>query len=383
MCVISTTGTKDWHDRIPHHGQLLFYHTVSGKSRQKDRYEEMKRRKDGRFVKVFTLPDGQKKYFYSSAKTEREAIRDFDKQLLAFREKEKRGQSFSTVADEWDSEYRERVPDVNYRKNTRAAYKRIVEYFADNEDINRITAMDVDIFIRYLISRGYYKKTIAAHRGILNMIFNYAILHGKIKSNPVSVVRVPANLPMKPRELPSTDEIREVDKHYTGFDLLPYFLLYTGLRISEAIALDYSDIDREKKLIRIYKHLIHDNNKPIIENKTKTANSERKVILLDRLAEKLPARCQGLIFCNADGTPYTKRQLRDNWLKYQEKYDVHLTAHQLRHAYATMLFEAGIDIKDAQELMGHSDINLTRQIYTHIRTERKEETASKLNSFSF
>ncbi len=343
----------------------------------------MTRRKDGRFVKVFTLSDGKKKYFYSSAKTEREAMRDFDKQLLLFREKEKRGHSFAVIADEWDTDYRERVSDINYRKNTRAAYNRIIEYFADNKDINKITPMDVDVFIRYLASRGYCKKTVAAHRGILNMIFNFAILHGKAKNNPVSVVRVPPHLPMKPRELPSTEEIREVDKHYTGFDFLPYFLLYTGLRISEAIALDYSDINREKKLIKIYKHLIHDNNKPIIEHKTKTVNSERTVILLDRLAEKLPDRKRGLIFCNEDGTPYTKRQLRDNWLKYQARYDIHLTAHQLRHAYATMLFEAGVDVKDAQELMGHSDINLTRQVYTHIRTERKDETAIKLNSFNF
>lgn len=48
-----------------------------------------------------------------------------------------------------------------------------------------------------------------------------------------------------------------------------------------------------------------------------------------------------------------------------------------------MLFEAGVDVKDAQELMGHSDINLTRQIYTHIRSERKKETADKLNNFNF
>ena len=48
-----------------------------------------------------------------------------------------------------------------------------------------------------------------------------------------------------------------------------------------------------------------------------------------------------------------------------------------------MLHEAGVSEKDAQELMGHSDINLTRQIYTHIRKERKEQTAKILNNFSF
>ncbi|MBQ7901176.1 MAG: tyrosine-type recombinase/integrase, partial [Clostridia bacterium] len=131
------------------------------------------------------------------------------------------------------------------------------------------------------------------------------------------------------------------------------------------------------------KHVIHNGNKPILEDKTKTENSKRTVILLDRLAEKLPKNKEGLLFGNDDGTPLTKKQFAYRWKKYQDTYNVKLTAHQLRHAYATMLFEAGVDVKDAQELMGHSDINLTRQIYTHIRNERKEETAKKLNQFNF
>ncbi|MBQ7119863.1 MAG: site-specific integrase [Oscillospiraceae bacterium] len=343
----------------------------------------MTRRKDGRFVKVITLSSGEKKYFYSSAKTEKEATRDFDKQLLAFREKEKRRRSFPVIADEWDTEYRERVSDVNYRKNTRGAYNRIIEYFADNKDITKISALDINRFIKYLIARGYYKQTIAAHKNILNMIFNFAILNGHTTVNPVSVIRLPHNLPSSPRKMPTTEEIKEVSSHYDGFDLLPYFLLYTGLRISEALALTYADIDRTNKLITVNKHLIHNGNSPVIENRTKTVNSERKVILLDRLDEKLPKRRNGYIFCNDREEPYTKRELRTQWIKYRERYNVHLTAHQLRHAYATMLFEAGVDVKDAQELMGHSDINLTRQIYTHIRNERKEETAIKLNAFDF
>ena len=105
--------------------------------------------------------------------------------------------------------------------------------------------------------------------------------------------------------------------------------------------------------------------------------------MLDRLAEKLQRNRIGLIFCNDDGSPYKSRQYDRLWRNYQKKYGLTITAHQLRHAYATMLFEAGVDLKDAQDLMGHSDINLTRQIYTHIRDERKFETMSKLNAFNF
>ena len=341
----------------------------------------MKKRKDGRWVKSVTI-SGRRVYFYSSAKTERQAEKDFTTQLLAYEDKEREAYSFKKIADNWDTEYRNKISDINYRKNTRAAYNRILNYFNDVSDINEITSVEVNIFINSLISKGYYKKTIAAHKCILNMIFQYAILNGYTKYNPVSNIRLPNNLPKSQRELPSTADIKIVDSHYTGFDLLPYFLLYTGLRMSEALAITSDDIDFKNKTITVNKHLLHDGTKPVIEPKTKTQNSQRTVLLLDRLAEKLP-RKKGLIFCNDDGSPFAKHQLASKWDRYKDTYNINVTAHQLRHAYATMLFEAGVDLKDAQELMGHSDINLTRQIYTHIRNERKEETAKKLNGFNF
>ena len=67
------------------------------------------------------------------------------------------------------------------------------------------------------------------------------------------------------------------------------------------------------------------------------------------------------------------------WEKYKEESGLDITAHQLRHTFATILFEANINVKDAQTLMGHSDISVTQNIYTHIREKRLQETAKALN----
>ena len=67
------------------------------------------------------------------------------------------------------------------------------------------------------------------------------------------------------------------------------------------------------------------------------------------------------------------------WRDYANKTGVTATAHQLRHSYATMLFECGIDVKDAQDLLGHSTAAMTQDIYTHLREKRKEDTANLLN----
>ena len=215
------------------------------------------------------------------------------------------------------------------------------------------------------------------------MIFSYAILNNLTTNNPVQVITLPSNLPKTARKMPTDQDIKIVNSSADGFALLPFFLLNTGLRKSEALALEYSDIDFKEKTITVNKHLLHDGNQPMMEHKTKTKSSERKVILLDRVADKLPKKKKGIVFANEDGSYLTKRQYALRWARWQKENNTTVTAHQLRHGFATMLFEAGIDLKDAQDLMGHSDIKTTQDIYTHIRDKRKKETAEKLNSFNF
>lgn len=341
----------------------------------------MKQRKDGRFLKTVTI-NNKRVFFYSSEPTEKKAEKDIQRQMLEYEQKEhERHTLFSSIADEWNTEYRLSIPDTTYKKSSKAQYNRILDYFADS-DITQITAYDVDVFLHSL---NYGFKTVAGHKCMLNMIFNYAVLHGYLKSNPVSVVKLPKNLKREKRKLPADEELREVSKHYEGFDLLPYFMLYTGCRKSEALAIRQEDIDFKNNVIKIRNHVIHAGNKPIFESVLKSDAAYRDIILLERLKEVLPKQFKGFLFSTAeDGSkPLSKGEYDNRWNKYCDKYNLNITAHQLRHGYATMLFEAEMDIKDTQTLMGHSDINLTRSIYTHIRETRMKANADKLNNFNF
>ncbi len=342
----------------------------------------MKRRKDGRWQKKITLPNGKSKMLYSSASSERMAIKEFNDMMLSMKQEATKSHMFKAIADEWVADYRTKVSDINYRKATKSSYEKVLAHFSEN-NIESITATDIHKYINKLIKQGYSQKTIATHKSVLNMIFTFAILSGHIDSNPVQIITLPNNLPKTPRKMPTDEEINIVNSHYNGFAFLPYFLLNTGLRKSEALALEYEDIDFENKSIRINKKIVYDGNKPIVEYKTKTINSLRSVILLDRVAEKLPKDKKGIIFCNENNSYLTSIQFTRRWDKWKKEYGINVTAHQLRHGFATMLYEAGIDIKDAQDLMGHSDIKTTQSIYTHIRDKRREETAQKLNEFHF
>ena len=334
----------------------------------------MKKRKDGSYQKSITI-NGKRHTFYGKSTPE------INKKILAFQEKEEKGKLFKEVADEWEKRHLEEVPETTYKKCGQAEYNRATSQFGDKY-IKQITAQDIDVYIKGLAKQNYSRKTVSSYKNIVSQIFDYGILKDYVKHNPASAVSIPKNLSKKTRTLPTTADIKTVSENYKGFALLPYFLLYTGLRISEAVALTDKDINRDDMTITVNKKVVFDGNKPILKNETKTESGTRQVILLKRLEEKIP-KFKGYLFSDNGKDLYTRNTIRHRWKKYQEETGVSLTAHQLRHAYATMLFEAGIDEKDAQELMGHSDINLTRSIYTHIRQERKEKTAEALNVFKF
>ena len=343
----------------------------------------MKQRKDGRWVKIKKI-NGKKIPFYSRETTEARANRDIERQLIAYREKEIIGNTFIEVAEEWEREYRETIPETTFQKAIKSSYERIKRYFVDKL-VKDITSRDVNNFIAYLIKKGYYKKTVANHKCVLNMICRYAVLNDHIQVNPVADVRLPANLPKKKRTLPVTEELRRASQNYKGFALFAFLILNTGCRKSEALALKRENFAFENKRLKITHHVIHEGNRAIYEPVLKTEAAEREIILPDRVIDVVPKNFTGFLFSMKDDGkhPLSKGAYDRRWKQYCLDYNIHFTAHQLRHAYATMLHEAGIDLKDAQVLMGHSDINLTKQIYTHIRNERMEETAKKINDFSF
>ncbi|MGI5854828.1 MAG: site-specific integrase [Candidatus Merdivicinus sp.] len=144
--------------------------------------------------------------------------------------------------------------------------------------------------------------------------------------------------------------------------------------------MQYRDIDRAAKVIHITKSVYYDNNRPMLKT-PKTAAGKRDIILLEKLAEHIPNGAPEDYLFGWDGALMTQSQFDRSWKAYRTETGLTLTPHQLRHAFATILFEAGIDEKDAQELLGHTSLAMTRDIYTHIRSSRKEKTAAALNQF--
>lgn len=355
----------------------------------------MLKRSDGRWQDQITLPGMSKpKYFYG--KTQKEV----KQKMAAWKQEQTRGKSFEAAADAWDVWHTDQV-SYNGAEAYRAALKRTKEHFSGRM-VQDIGPDEIDAYIRYLAGRGYARRTVQLHLDMLNMIYDYAIVNRWAESNPCNAVKLPSGLPKGRRDIPTDEELEKVRAGLEyDFGLFPFMLLYTGLRRGELLALRWEDIDREKKLIRVERAVCFAGNTPQIKE-PKTEAGKRSVVLLDALRDVLPEPGTGYIF--GGEKPLTKIQVRKRWINWcraaglatgtttrkdgkngrvyeSTTWEADITPHQLRHAFATILFDAGIDVKDAQEILGHSSIQVTRDIYTHIRQQRRENTAERLNAF--
>lgn len=342
----------------------------------------MKKRADGRWLKTITH-NGKRLYFYSTKKTEAQAVKDINKQIMEYKQREEEERSkpilFSKIAEEWERQHYEAVAFGTYR-SYKPACRACVDYFG-NDDIRDITPQMVNAFVLKESSRGYAAKTVKTRLLVLNLIFKYAVISQYITTNPCQYISVPKNLKKTKREMPSEDEIQIVkDSVNIKFGFFAYFVMYTGLRRGEALALRYDDIDFENKIIHVRRSVYWMGNAPHLKE-PKTEAGKRDVFLLDNLIPYLDRDGKGYVFADEDGSLMRNSRMQDAWEAYVKATGLTITPHQLRHAYAGVLFEAGLDAKDAQELMGHANISVTRDIYTQISKSHKIKAQEKLNAF--
>ena len=221
-----------------------------------------------------------------------------------------------------------------------------------------------------------------------------AIESDLIIKNPFSKVVVPL-IESEERRALTEDEIELITRNWNGhrFGHAAMIMLYAGLRRGELLALQWSDIDFANRVIHISKAWSVLTNVPEIKTpKTKAGFRDVPIpsILYDALwsiKKKKGYVCPDTKGKIMTGTAYDRTW--DSFMNYLNecagghkgagkrkpvwKID-HITAHMLRHTYATMLFDAGVDVKSAQRFLGHADIEVTLSIYTHL-TKFKEDQA--------
>jgi integrase len=222
-------------------------------------------------------------------------------------------------------------------------------------------------------------------------IFKYACEKDMIYKSPAQFVKLLKTGESKKRAMTEHEkslfDIADfTDMQYCFLNILRY----TGMRKGEVLALTRQDIDLSNKKISVCKTVIDNSGKPYIKQSTKT-DSQRTIPILEPLYPIIKEYCDnriGLLFPNGKGKPISNQSFNYIWEDIIKRLTIAnenktipdgITPHLFRHTFASDLYDAGIDIKRAQYMLGHKNIKTTLDVYTHF--DKNKVKADEMNSY--
>lgn len=305
--------------------------------------------------------------------------------------------TFEELASLWLENYKTTVKPSTF-ENVKSKVEKMTEEHFKELKLKKITVaycqkVVIELSKSYVLYNHYLS--------VINRIFKYAVLMDILDSNPFDkVIKPKSRQTQRKGNFLTKEELREFLKlaqtaTLSYFFPLVHLMSYTGLRQGEALALKWSDIDFENKKITVDKTAARIKEKQTLQT-PKTKNSKR-VISIDpttlsilkswkkdqiKIYFKNGKHFEGddnFIFTNQRGDwvhihnfiPYFKRFVTDHKLKP-------ITPHGLRHTHASLLFSAGVEPKNISDRLGHSTVQITLDLYTHITEEQRTDTVEKL-----
>ena len=288
------------------------------------------------------------------------------------------------------------------RRSTQNLHSLVKNYLAsDNfgsQHINDIKTSDAKFFFLSLENAGKGYCTIHNFRSVLHPAFQMAVDDDIIVKNPFAfpLTNVIAKSSSQRVALTQNEEhdfleYLQADECFRQYYDAVYVLLHTGLRISEFCGLTVEDISFQDNVIHVTKQLKRYSNMEFALEETKTASGKRDFPMTDELHEafqrivakapvydgntsKNPLFAKAFLFRDTAGLPFTAFRWDKLFQRMTRAYnDVHkkplprLTPHVCRHTFCTRMACAGMNPKVLQYLMGHSDISITLNVYTHLQ----------------
>ncbi|MCS6132104.1 site-specific integrase [Clostridium botulinum] len=368
------------------------------------------RKKGGRWYYCFEIgkENGKrKKIERAGGKTKKEALEALRKSLLDY---ENVGsvitESDITVNDYFDYWFKEYVV-INCKYNTQVSYKRLIKNHINPElgiyKLKKITTARLQELINLKYRNGFSKNYLSNLYGVLSGAFKNAVYpYQFLKENPMVFVNMPkynTKLINNPDDLKiiTLEDYNKILKRFPyGSNMhIPLQISFnTGLRAAEVMSLTWDCIDFEKQTLTVEKILYRNEFKKWVFGPPKTHSSYRTIKIGNTLLSLLKKfhkdqKKNKLRY----GEFYTKYDydfvcLKENGellttdsLKYLSRvvnYElgINFKFHSLRHTHATMLLEAGANIKDIQQRLGHSKLATTMDTYSHVTKKMSEDSVN-------
>lgn len=366
-------------------------------------------RTDGRYRYRYIDEDGKEKNVYSWRLDKNDPTPKGKKRELSLREKEKQiqadlfdhivtnGGNYTVV--ELVEKYVSLKTGVSH--NTKAGYKTVINILKKEAfgklRIDKVRLSDAKawlIKLQQVDGRGY--SSIHSIRGVLRPAFQMAVDDDLIRKNPFGfeLASVIVNDSVT-REAITRKQERELlkfikeDKHFSRYYDAIYILFHTGLRISEFCGLTFSDIEFDQMCIKVDHQLQRTSQMQYVIGDPKTESGIRYVpmseevaacfrrIIANRVAPRVEPMVDGyagFLFLDKNDRPmvalHWEKYLQHIIEKYNKIYRIQMpkvTPHVCRHTFCSNMAKSGMNPKTLQYIMGHSDISVTLNVYTHVQ----------------
>ena len=378
-------------------------------------------RKDGRYAYKYIDTTGKPQFVYSWKLEATDSTPQGKRDRLSLREKEKqirrdiedaiipRGGEMTVL----DLVKKYLSQKTGVRHNTEANYNFVLNIIKKEDfgrqRIDRVKLSDAKCWLIKLQQDGRGYSSIHSIRGVVRPAFQMAVDDDLIRKNPFEfqLATVVVNDSVTKEAITRKQErafleFVKGDKHFSRYYDGIYILFKTGLRISEFVGLTLADLDMKNRKISVNQQLQRKRNMEYIIEDTKTSSGTREIPMTDdvyqcfqRIIANRPkpktepmigGRC-GFLYLDKDGKPtvalHWEHYFKHICQKYNSIYKVQMpkvTPHVCRHTFCSNMAKSGMNPKTLQYLMGHSDIGVTLNTYTHLGFEDAQAELERVAS---
>lgn len=355
-------------------------------------------RRDGRWAAYLTLENGKRKYFYG--KTKKAALELLRKaQLEQLQGTLATSSPRQTVAQFFTQWIEKRKPSLRIRSYER--YEGFIRLqvipHIGRIQLQKLTPMHLQSLYSELLGEGKKASTVNTLHWMMHRALSDAVRWELIAKNVCKAVEPPrrAHYEFTALSVEQAGKLLAAAKGHS-LEALWVVALTTGMRRGEILALKWIDIDLAQSSLQVRRAFTRAKGQRYIESEPKTEKSRRSIllappvieILKQHRARQLSAKQEAgeewqerdLVFCTALGTPLNPNKVLERFKTLLKRAGLpHIRFHDLRHSTATILLKMQTHPKIVQELLGHSRIAETLDIYSHVLPTIQGDAMNKLN----
>ena len=365
----------------------------------------IRKRKDGRWEGRFTAghdPATGKQIIKSVLGKTQAEVKEKLKKALDDAQKVDFTKSGKYTVGIWMDEWFENVAKIKVRASSHQTYKGYIENHIKpnigNIPIEKLTTMDLQKFYRKLLTKGRIErieskdqpkglsaKTVRNINQVISSAMDLAVAQKIISANPTNACALPKIEHQEMQTIPAEQlQVFLQEAKATGVYEMYYIELATGLRRGELLGLKWQDIDWKNGVIKVRRQVARVEGQ-IKEAPLKTKNSYRTVTISQQAIEVLKGQKKktndAYVFPSPNGGPISPDSVNNMLKRVLERAGIpKVRFHDLRHTFATIALQNGVDIKTVSGMLGHFSAGFTLDTYAHVTTSAQKEAAQTMGN---